>query len=305
MTSGQAPAEMNTVDQLVHTTIRIETSGSKGQGSGTGFFMTLCNDGHRNVPVIVTNKHVIEGAERGVLFFTRSRRDADAPDLGNNLTFTIDGFEQGWLLHPDPDVDLAVYPIGGVLERVASSGEKVFFKAFGTDLIAEEDFLTGLTAIEDVLMVGYPNGLWDSKHNFPITRRGVTATPPGVAFNGRHEFVIDCACFPGSSGSPVLLFNPSGYISKETGGTVLGGRVRLLGVLWGGPQFNAVGDLLVVPVPTTQASKEVALSRIPMNLGFCVRATQLRWFEDHFQKVIEAQNKAASGIEIEGGEQTD
>lgn len=298
MTSEQGPAVMNAVDQLVHTTIRIETVGTNGQGSGTGFFMTLCNDGHQNVPVVVTNKHVIDGAHQGVLFFTRSKHDEDMPDLGNNLTVTIDDFARGWLLHPDTDVDLAVLPIGPILEHLAASGEKVFFKAFGTDLIAEEDFLVGLTAIEDVLMLGYPNGLWDPKHNLPITRRGVTATPPGVAFNGRQEFVIDCACFPGSSGSPVLLFNSSGYVNKATGETMLGGRVKLLGVLWGGPQFNAVGDLLVVPVPTTQASKDVALSRIPMNLGYCVRATQLRWFEEHFQKVVEAQRKANTEVTV-------
>ena len=33
---------MNIRNQLVHTTVRIETSGPDGEGSGTGFFMDFC-----------------------------------------------------------------------------------------------------------------------------------------------------------------------------------------------------------------------------------------------------------------------
>jgi len=54
-----------------------------------------------------------------------------------------------------------------------------------------------LSAIEDIIMIGYPDGIWDSINNQPIIRRGITATQPKNNFNGKQEFLIDAACFPG------------------------------------------------------------------------------------------------------------
>lgn len=36
---------------------------------------------------------------------------------------------------------------------------------------------------------------------------GSTASHPAYNYNNRNEFVIDCACYPGSSGSQVMLYN--------------------------------------------------------------------------------------------------
>jgi Trypsin-like peptidase domain len=285
---------MNAIDQLIHITVRIETSGPDGIGSGTGFFLHLCENGEGHVPVIVTNKHVIKNAATGRFVMTQAKaRDAFEPIHGQNVSIALDHFESRWLQHPDPDVDLAVMPIAPILEEAERRNTPVFFRAITSSLIATESDLKNLNAIEDILMIGYPSGLWDEKNNTPIVRKGITATPPANRFNDRPEFVIDCACFPGSSGSPILLFNASGYVDKQ-GNTMMGGsRVKLLGVLWGGPQYNAVGALHVVPIPTSNAeSKKVALSQIPMNLGYCVRAEELRWFEEHFEEKI-AERKVA------------
>jgi len=72
-------------------------------------------------------------------------------------------------------------------------------------------------------MVGYPVGIWDSANNMPVIRRGITATHPGKDYEGKSEFMIDAACFPGSSGSPVFLFNLGSYPQKA-GGIVIGTR---------------------------------------------------------------------------------
>ena len=58
-----------------------------------------------------------------------------------------------------------------------------------------------LTALEDVVIVGYPDNIWDSVNNL-----GVTATHPKIDYEGRSEFLI-AAIYPGSSGSPVFLYN--------------------------------------------------------------------------------------------------
>lgn len=160
--------------------------------------------------------------------------------------------------------------------------------------------MTELNAVEDILMIGYPNGLWDKKNNLPIVRRGITATPPYLDFEGRPDFMIDCACFPGSSGSPVILFNYGAYPTKN-GNFVIGGRVKLLGILWGGPQYLAPGVVEAVPIPT--AVQQVAVSRIPNNLGYCVKAEQLLAFEEHFDRLLAAQEQSQGEAQVESSEE--
>jgi len=274
-------------DQLIHTTVRIETQSAKGSGRGTGFFFHFCSSDEGNVPVIVSNKHVIDGATSGLIHIKLRKPGTQEPDLGKHVAVPIANFESYWLKHPDPDVDLAVFPITPVLQWIQGRGQEAYFIPLEMSLVANSAFMQGLSAVEDIVMVGYPTGLWDKVHNLPIIRRGITATAPYVDFNGEPQFMIDCACFPGSSGSPVLLYNVGMHIDKNGNSNLGVSRIKLLGILFAGPQFTAQGEIKVLPVPT--ASQPVALSRIPTNLGFCVKADQLNWFEKHFQQLVAAE----------------
>ena len=48
-------------------------------------------------------------------------------------------------------------------------------------------------------------------------------------YNGESKFLIDCSIFPGSSGSPVFLYNFPAYV--EDGKVNFGERCALLGVV--------------------------------------------------------------------------
>jgi V8-like Glu-specific endopeptidase len=133
--------------------------------------------------------------------------------------------------------------------------------------------------MDDITMIGYPNGIWDETHNFPVFRKGITATNPRYDWNGNKEFLIDCACFPGSSGSPVLLLNMGGYFTRM--GMQLGSvRLKLLGILYAGLQPTAEDDIEVVEVPVVQ--KPVAVSQIPNNLGVVIKSEFLKDFDSLF-----------------------
>lgn len=282
--------EMNIADQIVYTTVRIECQDAEGMASsGTGFFFKFCEepDG-RHVPALITNKHVIKGARFGVFHLNTADQYGD-PVHGGHVAVPVAEFENLWVPHPNEDIDLAAFPLAPVFEWVKAQGKTVFLKSVGHEFMAKIDDLRELSAVEDIIMVGYPNGLWDSRNNFPIVRRGVTATPPYIDFEGRPEFMIDCACFPGSSGSPIFLYNIGSYTSKD-GGLAFGGRVKFLGVLWGGPQHTAEGQIRVVPVPTREEPK--SFSRIPNNLGFCIKAEQLLDFEKHFAELVKSERIA-------------
>jgi hypothetical protein len=123
-------------------------------------------------------------------------------------------------------------------------------------------------------MVGYPNGLWDAANNYPLIRRGITASHPGVDFDvdGVPVTVIDMACFPGSSGSPIILHN-EGYRDKK--GNIMHDRTRtiLLGVLFSGPTMQADGKIVVRNIPTVM--EPVAQINLMMNLGYIIKSREL------------------------------
>lgn len=137
-----------------------------------------------------------------------------------------------------------------------------------------------MLGLDQITMIGYPNGLWDQKNNLPIFRRGVLASGLKHDWNGRREFLIDAACFPGSSGSPVCICDVGGYTTKK--GIFMGAsRIKFLGVLYAGPQHTAQGEIKIVMVPTVQ--KAIPVTTIPNNLGVVIKAEQLNAFEAVFR----------------------
>lgn len=274
---------LGTADQLAMTTLHIRTDA----GTGSGFILNVPIAEDMYAPLLVTNKHVIDGSSSCTLRFTNTTSVGE-PDHGNFVDCKLDGLPDRFLRHPSDDVDLAALPIGPVLNHLENEGHKPFTISLPWDLIADQEYLERLDAVEDILMVGYPIGLWDQHNNLPIIRRGITATSPARSFDGKPQFMIDCACFPGSSGSPVFLYNAGSYRFKSEVDTLMAGtRLKLLGVLWGGPQFSASGEIVAVPVPTGTT----VLSRIPSNLGFCIRADQLMPFAPLVMELLEKRGK--------------
>jgi len=117
-----------------------------------------------------------------------------------------------------------------------------------------------LKSIEDVLMIGYPNGIWDSINNIPVIRKGIIATPSGIDYNGKKEFLIDMTVLPGSSGSPVIVYSETH--TKKNGRLVSLARQYLLGVLSGPIEY-----------PTSNNSAS------PTNVGRVIKASKILGFK--------------------------
>lgn len=272
--------QLSPFERMAFSTIRIECDTTAGRSTGTGFFFRFADSGKDFIPGIVTNKHVIKDGFRGRLFFTVAKEDG-TPDVGNKFLWTIEGFEDGWIPHPEPDVDLCVFPIAALMKQASAQGKTFFMTFFENSLLPSEADIEDFVGMEKIVMVGYPNGIWDERHNLPVFRAGVAATHYYYDWNGRPEFLIDCACFPGSSGSPVLVCD-IGQVHTKKGLNLGANRIKLLGVLYAGPQHRVDGRVEIVPVPT--ADRIISISTIPNNLGMVIKAKKLLEFDSVLKK---------------------
>ena len=273
-------------EQLSFCTTRIETEDEKGRCySGTGFFFNL-EVGNNTYPLLVTNKHVVKGMKKGSFRFTTADLNGE-PQCTEHFTITYEKtFEQMWLFHPENDVDLCVLPIMPLIDVAKSKGKRLFYRSLDNSLIPTEDNLKTLDAVEEIIMIGYPNGLWDCKNNMPIVRKGITATNISYDYNGKKEFLIDAASFPGSSGSPVLICNVGGYRDKKGNLNWGNSRVFFVGVLYAGPQLTITGDIRIVTVPELQ-QKAMSVASIPNNLGFIIKSQRILDFIPVFKQNFE------------------
>ena len=275
---------LGVIEHLVHSTVRIETTLHDGRTStGTGFYMNFLQKEDSCIPVIVTNKHVVANSNIGSFHVTLANKDG-FPDTGNHQLFRFTNFENQCVKHPDPNIDLVAFLIGPLLNEVQKSGAKLFYIPLSTELIPKDEERENYSSLEDIVMIGYPNGIWDAKNNLPVIRKGITATHANISWNGKSEFLTDIASFPGSSGSPVFLANIGGYIDNK-GNTIMGThRIRLLGVHYAGAMYSASGEIIIVTAPTSNVP--VPITQIPNNIGVAINSKEILGLEAEVERLL-------------------
>lgn len=262
--------EISTIsEQLLFSTVLVRgfeasnTNFDKPNSRGTAFVFKYQFNGKSSI-FLVTNKHVVKGMQKVLLTFTQARDGK--PLMGTPYTLPIDNVEQWWYGHPDDDIDVAVAPFSSVLRTVEEeAGVDIFYCSIDSPLIPTEDTLKTLDAFEDIIFIGYPNGLWDHVNLLPIIRRGITATPIAVDFIGKKQFLIDASVFPGSSGSPVFLFNRGSFPDKSDGSLILGDRLIFLGLISSTYPRHEINDVEFRFFPTV--IKPVVESHQMIDLG--------------------------------------
>ena len=233
---------------------------------GTGFCYAFQFENGQNVPMVISNKHVL--SNRPWLSFALADT---GPDGRRKLGPAIDvRISQGTLPvidHPDPDVDLAMIPLNPLVQIAAQQGRTASTVCLQSNNALPAAEIVDLHAASQVLMVGFPNGLMDATNNLPVVRRGVLATPLSADYQGRPDFAVDIAAFGGSSGSPVFAFFDG--LREQGGSMVMGGRsFHFIGVLHSGPVMDAQGILVQRPVPT----EAVPITQLMLNIGICAKA---------------------------------
>lgn len=211
--------------QLLFTTVPIYAMKNNGaQTFGTGFIFSVQENENMSIPMLITNYHVLENAIAGFveLHIAQNNKPTNTSIKVQFNNSIIGSNKLGKL-------DLIGIPLAATLNDLKSKNIEVFFRSVNQNMIPNEDQWDNFSAIEDVTFIGYPNGLYDNQNKISIIRRGITATPIWNQFNGEEAFLIDAGVFPGSSGSPVFIYNQGSYTTKD--GIVLGNRLLFIGVI--------------------------------------------------------------------------
>lgn len=287
--------ELSVVEQLMYTTTRVECVDKSGRISvATAFFCKLYIDQDRFCDVLVSNRHVFENLREIIFHITLATKGGAPTTEYKDYHLVLGDKSNSIILHPDKDVDLAIMLIHPILIEMHQRLQRTLFYKSITDAqianLSDEKY----DALEEVIMIGYPVGLWDNVNNRPLFRRGITATDPKVDYQGKPMFLIDCACIQGSSGSPVFALH-KGYLTDKHGKPLnqYGATLELLGIQSAMPVKSILADLTYVE---RTAQKPVANVQIPINLGYVVKAEKLKEFIPIIREIVNAAEKMLKNL---------
>ena len=267
-------------EQVMFSTILIKSVLPSGEiSTATGFIYTYQID-DMQIPVIVTNKHVANSKMKTLHFkfhtgnFDQKQIYDEKYDLTYNKPFIIE----------HQLLDLSIIPIAPLLSHIKEKDNKdIFYIGLRKENVIQKEALKDLTAFEDLLMVGYPKGLYDETNYLPIFRTGKTASHPFFDFNSIGIGLSDLSVYEGSSGSPVFLYNSGAYYSKKRKTMLVGGRIELLGINSSVYTSENKGQLRVIT--STQAIVQPVYNE-KIDIGVYIKAHHLNDFEEQLKKLV-------------------
>lgn len=265
-------------EKMMFSTVRLVR---KDGTSGTGFFFNY-KIGEKIVPVLITNQHVLNDNPKESMTFQLHLCDSQNQEEALDQSFSVT-YNTAWMFHSSQDLCFTfVNPLFEEVKRL--TGKNVYSVPLAEDIIYDQYKLEGLSALEHVVMVGYPNGLWDTIHNYPLFRNGYTAAHPAYDFNRKSVGVVDMACFEGSSGSPIFILDETGYIEKTSNIFQFKNRLIFLGILFQGPKKVEIGKLGTID--EKMQHKIVSIGKTGLNLGYYIKSYELHEFKEYIKKII-------------------
>lgn len=263
-----------TVCRIVNHTINGETK------TGFGFFMNFVLKNGKTIRTVLTCKHVVQGYR--ILEFYSCTDDGNANpqdkipfkmvcEIGKNDEFVV--------VHPTLDLAALIFSYDNRIFLQGNS--QPCYLSLEESVIPKNE--NDINYIQDVLMIGFPENVYDKVNNKPIARRGLTATPFQLDFNDEKQFLLDVASFHGSSGSPVFVFNDGIYTTNNT--ICSGLRIYLLGIFTGGWEEKNDAYKLVECIDGEKISKMKI--KLPNNLGFVLKSSTFIEMKELLEEFVE------------------
>lgn len=208
------PAETKAIE--LNTILMRSTFELVGNGSiGTAFILGRPST---KVPtkayyVLVTAAHVLEqmnGDEAALLLRKQDK------DVYQKVLFKIQIREKGrprWVKHPDADIAVMYVRLPDDIDIALLS----------TSFLATDEILTQFEIHpgDNLLCLGFPNGLAANEGGFPILRSGRIASFPIFPASKVKAFLFDFNIFSGNSGGPVYFVDYLRYYNGTFNAVVI------------------------------------------------------------------------------------
>ncbi len=283
------PNPISVSEKMLYCTVPIRLIvNDRTVSTASSFFFNYSTTNGKQVTILVTNRHFVENVN--------NINDINYSLLTKKIEIEITThFQDGtngvsrhiveWFLHPTEDLAFCFWnPIGNRITR--TSFKSVYLLTLDESIVPTQSQLDDLSALENVVMIGYPNNLYDETNNLPLLRNGSTSSHPAFDFNGKKQALVDMACIPGSSGSPVFILDEGIYIQKGKGSTI-GERVYFLGIENMSPmQHSPIYEKVLVEGKEKhqQSTSNYVLNYI--NLGYYIKSSEMAAFKAIIQSQL-------------------
>ena len=190
--------------QLMQATVQLEQALGNGTRTvGTGFLISEITPDGKTHTILVTANHVFDKMPRDIarIGFRTANADGSWNYAPQPLKIRDAQGRALWTHHPSRDV-----------AAIAIIAPAAFAKAaIPEDYLAADDTFAkyGVGAGDQMMTLGFPQGLAANSAGFPILRAGRVASYPIAPAKIFPTFLLDFAVFPGNSGGPVFMSGPS------------------------------------------------------------------------------------------------
>jgi S1-C subfamily serine protease len=203
---------------LIQATVQVEQPLGDGTRTvGTGFLINDPTPDGRPRTVLVTANHVF--AKMPGPIATIGFRVENASGVWQYTPTPLkirDGAHELWIHHPNRDVAVIAIDAPPAFARAAIPESWLA----GDDTFAKYDLGPG----DEMLALGFPEGLSANYAGFPILRSGKVASFPLGPSSAYPTFLLDFNVFPGNSGGPVYV-DESGRQAPGADGGAPGGFI--------------------------------------------------------------------------------
>jgi S1-C subfamily serine protease len=200
-----------TVD-LMSATVQLEQPLGNGTRTvATGFLVSDPTPGGKPRVVLITADHVFEGmaADQATIGYRVQGPDGTWTYAPQHIAIRAGG-RPLWTRNPTRDV-----------AAIAITAPPAFAKAAiplswlaGDDTLAKDQLAPG----DEMMVLGFPQGLSANPAGFPILRSGRVASYPLGPSAAYPTFLLDFRVFPGNSGGPVWLDSAEGQKDRVIAG---------------------------------------------------------------------------------------
>jgi len=207
------------LNDILYSTVRIDLVINEDEyENATGFVVSV---GMLN-KAIITNAHVFQDNQGFPLNFSNCSFYiwiTNSDGVKECKEFVLDGKKRSNIMFYSSSEDVEQIDLCAInirdLIKPNIEFELIPFSFDSQVLLKGQRALESLDVTTQIIMIGYPSGIYDPASQLPVSRTGHISSNPSLDYMGESKFLIDIRTLHGSSGSPVFFTQSNMYRNDQ------------------------------------------------------------------------------------------